>query len=219
MTYVGIDGIPGGWVAVYLEPSRQRFNYSGSLERLLSVPFDRAMIDVPIGLPAIGYRECDVAARRLHGPSVFLGARWGVWDFASSKAANEHYHAAGQPGISVQLWGIRDKLQEANTWITPLRQETVKECHPEVVFHRLNGGAPLKHSKKTAEGRAARIELLEGAGVTRIREWLGQRDRTGIGRDDLIDACAAAIAARDPAGCLPETPGLSAQGIRMEIWF
>ena len=36
---------------MYLENGRQRFDYSGSVKRLLGLPYDRAMIDIPIGLP------------------------------------------------------------------------------------------------------------------------------------------------------------------------
>jgi hypothetical protein len=34
-------------------------------------------------------------------------------------------------------------------------------------------------------------------GFARLPTWLAQRYGTGIGRDDLIDACACAVAARD----------------------
>jgi hypothetical protein len=34
------------------------------------------MIDIPIGLPDRGYRQCDIEARALVGTRVFLGARW-----------------------------------------------------------------------------------------------------------------------------------------------
>jgi predicted RNase H-like nuclease len=74
-TFIGIDGIRGGWVAVYAdEKGAQRFVHSPRLDRLLAVSHSRAMIDVPIGLPERGYRQCDREARKLVGPSVFLGA-------------------------------------------------------------------------------------------------------------------------------------------------
>jgi hypothetical protein len=77
-TFIGLDGIPGAWVAVYLAGSDQYFDY-GCLKRLLAVAYTRAMIDVPIGLPQRGYRTCDLDARERVGSRVFLGARWKVW--------------------------------------------------------------------------------------------------------------------------------------------
>jgi predicted RNase H-like nuclease len=138
-TFVGIDGIPGGWVAVYLSgDGRQRFAYASSAARLLSGPYERAMIDMPIGLPKRGYRQCDIEARALVGPRVFLGARWGVWAFNTLDEANRHYwkeEGAGR-GISMQLFCIRDKLRELNEMQAPPR---LFEAHPEMIFWRIAG--------------------------------------------------------------------------------
>ena len=50
---------------------------AGSLDDLS--PADTVLVDIPIGLPDSGRRECDLAARKLLGPrrgtSVFTGAR------------------------------------------------------------------------------------------------------------------------------------------------
>jgi len=56
-------------------------------------------------------------------------------------------------------------------------------------------------------------------GISRIDEWLAQRFGTGIRRDDLFDACACAIAARDSRSRLPSNNPPSVRGIRMEIWY
>src|SRR5215475_513895 len=90
--FVGLDGIRDGWVAVYLGGGAdQRFAYGGSVTDLLAAPFDRAMIDMPIGLPERGYRQCDVDARKLVGARVFLGARQGIWNFKTLNEANTYY--------------------------------------------------------------------------------------------------------------------------------
>ena len=117
-TFIGIDGIPGAWVAVYLAENQQYFDY-GHLDRLLAIPYVRAMIDVPIGLPLRGYRTCDMEARERVKSRVFLGARWNVWKFESYRNANDHYWDNDDEGISKQLWGIRDKLKEVNEVMTP----------------------------------------------------------------------------------------------------
>jgi predicted RNase H-like nuclease len=216
--YIGIDGYPGGWVAVYLEGSRQRFRYAASIETLLDRSCTRAMIDIPIGLPDHGYRDCDRAARAIVGSSVFLGARWGLWDIESYPAANSHFHANNDKGVSQQLWHLRSKLREINESMTPETQERLQETHPELVFYRLNGG-PLGARKTTREGRSRRVELLKGQGLSRIEEWIGQRWGAGIRADDLIDACACVVAARDSRQRLPAGEPPVARGIRMEMWY
>ena len=80
--------------------------------------------------------------------------------------------------------------------MTPSLQRKVCETHPELIFRDRNNGTPLE-SKKSPKGRAQRIKLLKKLGFTTIEAMLDQRSGTGIGRDDLIDACACAIAARD----------------------
>ena len=62
-----------------------------SLSRLLSMPHKRAMIDMPIGLKMSGHRTCDLLAREVAGPSVFLGARRNLWEFPDQASANQHY--------------------------------------------------------------------------------------------------------------------------------
>jgi predicted RNase H-like nuclease len=216
-TFVGIDGIPGGWVAVYLSDNGdQRFAYAKSAARLLADPYDRAMIDMPIGLPERGYRQCDMEARALVGPRVFLGARWGVWNFKTLGEANAHYwnqEGVGR-GISMQLFCIREKLQELNEVPVPPR---LFEAHPEMIFWRIAGR--VLASKNTAKGRAERIEILKEKGIGRVQRWLGQRHGTGIRRDDLIDACACALAARDSTRRVPTNGNLINRGAQAEIWY
>jgi len=216
-TFVGIDGIPGGWVAVYLSgEGRQRFAYGKSAAQLLSDPYERAMIDMPIGLPERGYRQCDIEARALVGPRVFLGARWGVWAFETLNEANTYYwkeEGVGR-GISMQLFCIRDKLRELNEVPVPPR---LFEAHPEMIFWRIAGR--VLESKKTQQGRDERRRLLEKNGIREIGRWLEQRQRTGIRSDDLIDACACALAARDSTDTVPPGGGLTDRGVRAEIWY
>lgn len=219
-TCIGIDGFRGGWAAVYIDDDgASHFDHSSSLDDLLSVPHSRAMIDLPIGLPDLGYRQCDVEARRLVGSRVFLGARWGVWKFKCHQDANNEYWRTGDKGISVQLWCIRSKLRDVNESMSPARQTKLRETHPELVFWRLAGHA--LSNKKKESGRKQRIELLKKHGIGEVDHWLGMRKGTGIARDDLIDACACALAARDSRDRLPrakETPA-DARGVRMEMWY
>jgi len=118
-------------------------------------------------------------------------------------------------GISCQLWNIRDKLREVDDFITPERQAVIGEAHPELIFRKLSSEAGLS-GKKSALGRDQRIKLLADHGFVKISKWLAQRHGTGIGRDDLIDACACAVAARDSNARLGGDE-VDSRGLRMEI--
>jgi len=216
-TFIGIDGIRSGWVAVYLsDAGAQRFAHAQRAIELLNVPYERAMIDMPIGLPERGYRLCDTEARALVGPRVFLGARNGVWKFKTFDEANGFYwkaEGAGR-GISMQLFCIRKKLQEMNETPLPPR---VFEAHPELFFWRIAGR--VLENKKTATGRTQRIEILERNGISMVSDWLRQRRGSGIGRDDLIDACACALAARDSRNAIPVSTADAGQWSQPKIWY
>ena len=114
--------------------------------------------------------------------------------------------------------GVRDGAKQAYTEYRGSRD--IREVHPELVFLRLNGGTPLP-PKKSEEGDTIRRELLMRAGYREVDRWLDEkRIGTGAKRDDILDACAVAIAARDPAGHLPDgTPQLDGHGLPMQIWF
>jgi predicted RNase H-like nuclease len=216
--YLGLDGFRFGWVAAWIDDRGDHgFDYSPGLTRLLAMPHARAMIDMPIGLKPTGYRTCDLRAREMVGPAVFLGARRDLWLFSDMAAANRHYweHEGKGRGVSAQLWNTRDKIREVDEIMTPARQATIGEAHPELIFWNLTRGVRLA-KKTSAEGREQRITLLAQRGFTKLPKWLTQRHGTGIGRDDLVDACACAVAARDST----ERVGgdeIDPRGLRMEI--
>lgn len=216
--YLGLDGFRFGWVAAWIDDRGDHgFDYSPDLTRLLAMPHARAMIDMPIGLKTEGYRTCDLRARELVGPAVFLGARRGLWTFPDMAAANCHYweHEGKGRGVSAQLWNIRDKIREVDEIMTPARQATIGEAHPELIFWNL-AGQVLLGKKTSAKGREQRIALLVQHGLTRLPKWLTQRRGTGIGRDDLIDACACAVAARGSTQRVGRDE-IDPRGLRMEI--
>jgi predicted RNase H-like nuclease len=216
--YIGLDGFRGGWVAAWIDDRGDHgFDYSCALSRLLSMPHRRAMIDMPIGLKMSGHRSCDISARELVGAAVFMGARRNLWEFPDQASANQYYwqHEGPRMGVSAQLWNIRDKIREVDDFITPGRQATIGEAHPELIFFKLNNH--LRLQRKTSEaGRGQRIKILADRGFVKISKWLTQRYGTGIGRDDLIDACACAIAARDSTARFGGDE-IDSRGLRMEI--
>jgi len=221
--FVGLDGFRRGWVAVRLHGDGTReIAFLPELRAILAWRFTRAMIDMPIGLPESGDRGCDAAAQALlgaHRSRVFLGARRWILDCATQAEANLRARAAGQSGVSAQLFCIARKMREADLLVRETGQRRLRETHPELVFLRLNGGRPLP-PKKTADGLALRRKLLRADGFEALDAWLGARLGTGAKPDDILDACACAVAARDSRDRVPaRNPRIDAQGLRMEIHF
>ena len=131
--------------------------------------------------------------------------------------ANRYYWAyeGKGRGVSAQLWNIRDKIREVDDVMTPARQATIGEAHPELIFWNLAGRVRLAN-KTSVQGREQRVALLRDRGFTKVERWLTLRHGTGIGRDDLIDACACALAARDSTQRVGGEE-IDPRGLRMEI--
>jgi len=107
-------------------------------------------------------------------------------------------------GISQQAFGIGRKIKQVDDAMTPDCQHLAFEVHPEVCFWALNQGRPMVHNKKTVEGLAERLALLSPV-FPEIQHHLGTRP-SGVDKDDLLDAAAAAWTAlrlhRGEAGCV-----------------
>jgi predicted RNase H-like nuclease len=185
-------------------------------------------IDVPIGLPEIGPRLCDLEARKRLGPrasSVFpapirpvLGAA--RWEEACS--VRERIEAKR---ISKQTWAIVRRIAEVDRALReePARRGWVREVHPEVCF-RAWRGEPMPHAKKRPSGRADRHALVaEHFGVHAFPEVRGRHRRTEVADDDILDAFAALWTAerivRGRFVTLPESPPCDSHGLRMEIVY
>jgi predicted RNase H-like nuclease len=220
---LGLDGFSRGWAAVLLDGDRHEIRFCRDVTDALSVGFDRAAIDIPIGMSDDGERACDLLARerlRPHASRVFTGARRWLWqEFSDPDQANREASHRGQKRVSRQLWHLGPKIMEVDAFVRANRAHDIREAHPELVFLRLNGGRPLP-SKKSEAGIDLRRGLLKREGIEEIDVWLiRERIGTGAKSDDVLDACAVAIAARDAADCLPEgEPPRDACGLPMQIW-
>ncbi|MHC2252265.1 putative RNase H-like nuclease [Bradyrhizobium embrapense] len=224
MRATGLDGFSKGWVAVTIDGDRRTISFHRDVADALARPFDRAGIDIPIGMTDDGERDCDRLARarlRPHTSRVFTGARRWLWqEFDDPDQANEEALRRGQSRVSRQLWHLGSKIMEVDAFVRANAARDVREVHPELVFLRLNGGAPLPR-KTSEEGDALRHKLLKRSGFREIDRWLGEaRIGTGAKRDDVLDACAVAVAAHEPNGCVPEgSQPLDAYDLPMRIWF
>jgi predicted RNase H-like nuclease len=193
----GIDGCAGGWVAVTLSaagdagPPTVSVTVARTLDTL--APDGVTGIDMPLGLLAAGWRTADLLARRAlgrRGSCVFAIPPRPVWEQPSHADASRCCRELTGRGMSIQAWGLRGKLLEADEFRrTAAAQPPLYEVHPELSFAALAGGTPLTDSKHTRGGLAVRRALLARAGLVvppRV---------PGAAEDDLLDAAAVAWSA------------------------
>jgi predicted RNase H-like nuclease len=228
MRVTGVDACRRGWVAVSL--NRPEGAEGAGLLRVETVRVHETLagvldgheagvvgIDMPLGLLGSGWREADRAARGLLGPrrsSVFAIPPRAVWEQVSYQAASRRCRELTGQGLSIQAWGLRARLLEADRFRgscgCPLY-----EVHPELAFCAL-AGAPLAHSKHTAAGRERRRELLSLAGIT-----LPRVPRAPV--TDTLDAAAVAWSAwriaTGRAVVIPARPQLDDRGRQIAIRY
>jgi predicted RNase H-like nuclease len=176
-------------------------------------------VDMPIGLPDVGPRPCDVAARRLLGPrrsSVFpapVRATLGSASFADALARSR---SASGRGLPIQAYNLLGRIAEVEEAVRRVGQSRLTETHPELAFAAL-AGAPIAQSKRHPAGAAARRAALTAVWPTVGEVLLGRR--AGCRGDDVADACALAWSAdrlrRGRATILGGDPDRT--GLRMEI--
>ncbi|MFN8525823.1 MAG: DUF429 domain-containing protein [Chloroflexota bacterium] len=229
-TLLGIDGCKGGWVVARSDLALSTIGFEIvpmlAIGPLLSRA-EAACIDIPIGLSDDGPRLADEAARRLLGSpraaSVFPAPCRPTLAAQTYAGACELNRAASGKAVTIYLFNILDRIRAVDDLMTPDLQRRVRECHPEVSFAMLGGtGRGLARPKKSAEGEAERLEILD--------RWLPRFDLAGVrktlgnglvARDDILDAAACLVSAqrahRRIAMVLPPQPPKDQRGLRMEI--
>ena len=185
---VGVDGWRGGWVAAAVTPAGLQWSTHPTFAGLLDAfPAAHVGVDMPIGLPAQGYRACDLAAR------VFLGrARSSIFLTPTRAQVGQWFPGAAHPigiGISRQTWNLLPKIVELDEILAdrPENADRVAEVHPECSFRMLAPEIRFD-SKKTARGVGQRL--------TTLRRWRELPDLTdapaGVPTDDVLDAAVVA---------------------------
>ena len=220
---VGVDGCPGGWIAVWRqgggEPSVRVFP---AFAELIDAVSEDAIVavDMPIGLPEFssrGGRGPEALVRPLLGPrqsSVFsIPSRAAVYAetapfttveewYAAHRRASEIAMRTSDPprGVSIQAFGIFPKIREIDTLLRerPALRERVLESHPEVAFMLNNGGRPMRLPKKVKgivnpAGMEERKALLSRHGYDRA--FLDQKPPVGAKPDDFLDAACMMLVA------------------------
>jgi predicted RNase H-like nuclease len=234
MRVTGVDACRRGWVAVSLDVPRSGVAEADGL-RVEAIRVDQSLadaleagapegdgagvvgIDMPLGLLESGWREADLAARGLLGPrrsSVFAIPPRAVWAETSYQAANQRCRELTGHGFSIQAWGLRAKLLEADRYRGACGHP-LYEVHPELAFGAM-AGAPLAHSKHTAAGRDLRRVLLAQAGIL-----LPRAPRVPV--TDALDAAAVAWSAwriaTGRAVTLPDWPQHDRHGLEIAIRY
>ena len=230
----GIDGCRGGWFVAVGRPDRAGIDcflapdIHSAVDRLDGV--EAIGIDMPMGLPDRGSRECERLARRVLSPhrtsSVFsspIRPVLGVTDYR--EACDLHERHDGRR-MSKQAFNIKPKIAELDAAVRADASLAARlyEIHPELSFAALNGGSPMQHAKRDAAGFEGRYRLLAGAfGKPAVEAALGKYPRRLAARDDVLDALAvlwsAARVAAGEAVRLPAEPAQDSCGIDMSIWY
>jgi predicted RNase H-like nuclease len=197
MWVMGVDGYPDGWVAFKVEVETLNTTVETvDLSSLLKARRDGiavVAIDIPIGL-FDGPRACDSAARKLlghkRGSSVFSAPCRSSLLAENYRAANAENARVTGKGLSYQAWCIGPKIKQVDDVVGAHCQKWVFEVHPEVCFWALADKRAMFNRKKKAEGMEERLELLRPV-FQKMDSYLQHR-RTHVGKDDLLDAAAAA---------------------------
>ncbi len=227
----GVDGCRGGWVAIVrdLDSGAVTCRLFRSFAELVQwrPPPEVVAVDIPIGLPDAGPRECDREARRLLGrpraSSVFPAPIRAVLDAHSHAEASRRRQRVEGRRLSIQTWLIVPKIREVDAVLRqePSLRARVREAHPEVSFFFLRGGAPMAHGKRSAAGREERRRALVRVFGAAVPRALARRRQLGSAADDVLDAFAVLWTAErvvcGTARRLPATPPRDRCGLAMEI--
>lgn len=233
MWVAGVDGCRAGWfrAARHSASGELRFELIASAAALLAQPPTPEVValDMPIGLPEKGSRECDLAARKLLGPrrsSVFPAPIRPALAAGSHEQASRISERSDGRRVSAQAFHLFARIREVDALLRsdPDARRRVHEVHPELAFRAWNGGEPMTTYKKKRAGRTERRLLIEpwlGSGVlARARAAYLKKQ---VADDDILDAIAALWTAHriaeGRAETLPERPPRDSVGLPMRIVF
>jgi predicted RNase H-like nuclease len=230
----GVDGARSGWICLTRglaggSVRARLFASAAALAEQEPLP-DVIAWDVPIGLDERAPRACDRLARaalgRPRGASVFPAPLRPVLAARTHAEATHLRRAIDDRGVSIQAFGIYAKVAEVDALLRARRglRARVYEVHPEVSFQAWNGGLAICASKKTREGRAARLALVAAHfGADAFPLARARWTKAAVADDDVLDAFAALWTAeriaRGRARSLPEDPPLDGCGLPMRIVY
>ena len=189
-------------------------------------------MDIPIGLPGSGRRQCDVEARSLLGRRAGCVFWAPIWQAAKDGMSYERAASLNESGqgclIAPPAFAIVPKINEVNDLLMRRAdlKKTVYEVHPELSLREMNRGRTMKHSKSRPEGIQEREDVLKkhhlkASYLSACEEFL---PNNYLRPDDIVDAHAALWTARriaaDEADRLPRdrSKPTGANGLPMLMW-
>ncbi len=114
---LGVDGCPGGWIGALVSGPSVTWLLLPDAAAVLAVEADAVGIDIPIGLPDVGPRACDVAARARLGArrsSVFPAPVRAVLAASSYADARARSVAAAGCSLSAQAWNLVPRIADVD---------------------------------------------------------------------------------------------------------
>jgi predicted RNase H-like nuclease len=229
----GVDGCKKRWFRICRETGSGEltFNVIETVEGLVIEPPGPEIVslDMPIGLPRAGSRDCDLAARKClkeRRNSVFPAPIRAAVTASSREEASVITSQIDGRRVAAQAWAIYPKIRAVDEALasSAAARAAIREVHPEVSFWAWNGRRPMAFPKKKADGLAERLALVEewlGGGIlARARGDYLKRD---LADDDILDAIAglwtAHRIAAGKAETLPASPPRDETGLPIEIVF
>lgn len=203
MKSIGIDGCRSGWISVNSDMEIHRFD---TILELTDFYGENCfyLIDIPIGLvnQTSTERACEKLMRQIlqgsRKSSVFNVPCREALQAINFEDANRINRLVLGKGISKQSYFIFNKILEVDIFLRERNSKNIKlnESHPEVAFHFLNSGKSIKFNKKTKEGLAERLHVLELYDKRVIHTFddsVKKFLRKEVAKDDIVDAMCLAI--------------------------
>ena len=163
-----------------------------------------------------GPRTCDVESRAM------LGARGRFLHNAPTLPTVLRGTSTPEDGLDAITAHLLRAYQEVGKEMSPFRQRQIYEGNPELSFYFLNGGVPLRRSKKIYEGQLERETILVSK-LPNIGTVLNAELPRRIRRQNVLDAAALLATARRvftrSAKRIPSDGEWDSQGLRMEIVY
>jgi predicted RNase H-like nuclease len=166
----GVDGCPFGWLCITKDLNSGFIKsqvFSSATELFDQNPQPQIFaIDIPIGLPDAGRRQCDVLARKMlgskRGTSVFPAPIRLALKSKTRLEANEINRSVDGRGVNVFSWSLYPKINAVDHVLVsnPELSEKVFEIHPELSFMALNNSNPILEPKHKSEGQSIRRVLV-----------------------------------------------------------
>jgi predicted RNase H-like nuclease len=178
--------------------------------------FTSIVVNAPVGYadtPGMGGRTCDRAARAL------LGRRGIAVHSPPTRAVLLGETPWREDHLDAVSATLLPRYMEVAAEMSPYRQRTVYEGHPELSFYQLNGDVPLQWGKNSDAGRQERRLVLEKKipGITRIID----SEIVGVAEKQLLDVAALLWTARRVYGHaakrIPQDAEWDSEGLRMEF--